>query len=263
MSSITAGGRLLEIVRYRELLKSLVVNDLRLRYRRSVLGFLWSLLNPLLMMIILTVVFSTVMRFSIKDYSVLLLSGLLPWTFLAQSINNALGSVVGKGALLKKVYIPKSIIPLSAVLASFVNFILSFLPFLGVLLVIGHPITKVVVMLPAAMLLIFMFATGVAYIFACLNVFFRDFTHMTDVLIQAWFYASPIIYNLNMVPEKYRALFAWNPMVYIIACFRDPLYEGRLPDATTLFLAVVGSVGSLVIGFRVFTRFERDFVLHV
>ena len=263
MASKTSGDHVLEMVRYRELLKNLIVNDLRLRYRRSVLGFLWSLLNPLLMMVILTVVFSTVMRFSIKDYSVLLLSGLLPWTFLSQSITNALGSVVGKGALLRKVYIPKTVIPLSAVLASFVNFALSMLPFLVLLVIIGHPVRPAMAMIPVAMLLMALFAAGISYVFACLNVFFRDFTHMTEVLIQAWFYASPIIYNLDMVPPRYRPLFSWNPVVYLVDCFREPIYYGRLPDARTLFLAVLVSAGSFVLGFRIFTRYEREFVLHV
>jgi ABC-type polysaccharide/polyol phosphate export permease len=113
------------------------------------------------------------------------------------------------------------------------------------------------------MLLMAIFATGVAYVFACLNVFFRDFTHMTEVLIQGWFYASPIIYTIEMVPEQYRHLFSWNPMVYLIACFRDPLYNGHLPSATTLFIATVTSVGVFVFGFRLFTKYESQFVLHV
>lgn len=255
--------KLFEVYRYRELLKSLVLNDLRLRYRRSVLGFLWTMLNPLLMMIVLSVVFSTVMRFNVKDYSVLLLAGLLPWTFLSQSINNSLMSVVGKGSLLKKVYIPKAIIPLSAVLAAFVNFLLSFIPFLGVVVVLGRPLTWAVVMLPLAMLLLAVFASGLAYLFSCLNVFFRDFSHMTEVIISAWFYASPIIYTLEMIPEKYRAAFAWNPMVPMIECFRAPLYSGQLPASAALASAVVAAAVSFTVGFLVFTRFEREFILHV
>jgi ABC-type polysaccharide/polyol phosphate export permease len=255
--------KLVEIFRYRELLKSLVVNDLRLRYRRSVLGFLWTMLNPLLMMLVLTLVFSTVMRFNTKDYSVLLLAGLLPWIFLTQSINNALGSVVGKGSLLRKVYIPKAIIPLSAVLASLVNFVLSFIPFLLLVVIMGRPLNGSLLMVPIAMLLMALFTTGLAYVFACLNVFFRDFTHMTEVIIQAWFYASPIIYTLDMVPERYRQAFAWNPMAYLVSCFRAPLYDGVMPTSQTLLVASLVAVGSFALGFLIFTRFERDFILHV
>jgi ABC-type polysaccharide/polyol phosphate export permease len=245
------------------LLYNLTASELKLRYRRSVLGFVWTMLNPLLMMSVMTFVFSKVMRFSMKDYSVLLLAGLLPWTFFSQSINLSLMSIVGKGALLKKVYIPKAIIPISAVLATLVNSSLAFVPLLTLTLLVGHHLNSTVLFLPVAMLILAIFAVGWSLLFSCLYVYFRDFGHMTEVLLQAWFYASPVMYTLDMVPEQYRGAFTWNPVTYFIECFRAPIYAGRLPDAHTLAIAVGSAIASLIVGTIVFLRYENQFVLKV
>jgi ABC-type polysaccharide/polyol phosphate export permease len=252
-----------EIYRYRELLKNLTINELKLRYRRSALGFLWTMLNPLLTMIVLSLVFSTVMRFNIKDYTVLLLAGLLPWLFFSQSVTNSLMSVVAKGDLLKKVYFPKALIPLSAVLACLLNFLLSLVPLFIVVAVLGHTVSPAMVFLPVAVVLMTLFACGFAFLFSCLNVFFRDFTHMTDVLLSAWFYLSPIIYRVDMVPDQFRAAFHWNPMLYLLECFRIPIYDGRFPPAHVVSIAAASAVVAFVAGFAIFVRFERHFILRV
>ncbi|MBI5507207.1 MAG: ABC transporter permease [Deltaproteobacteria bacterium] len=255
--------KLFEIYRYRELLKNLVVNELKLRYRRSALGFLWSMLNPLLTMIVLTLVFSTIMRFNTKDYWVLLLAGMLPWIFFSQAISGGLMSIVGKGALLKKVYIPKTIIPLSTVLAGLVNFMLSMLAMFALMAALGRLPNTAMLFLPVSIGILTLFTCGMAFLFSCLNVYFRDFTHMTEVLISAWFYASPVIYTVEMVPERFRPAFAWNPMLYVIECFRAPIFDARLPSLQTVSIAFAGSLLSALIGFVVFVRFERGFILRV
>jgi ABC-type polysaccharide/polyol phosphate export permease len=256
-------SKLVELYRYRELLKNLVVTELKLRYRRSVLGLLWTMLNPLLMMIVLSVVFSTIMRFNVKDYAVLLLSGLLPWTFFAQSVGLALLSVVSKGSLLKKVYIPKALIPLSSVLACLVNFLLSLVPLFALLLVLGRPLSVSLLFLPVPIALLALFTCGVALVFACLNVFFRDFTHMTEVILQAWFYLSPILYTAEMLPPGYRFLIGWNPLAYLIPCFRLPIFEGRLPPLETVAMAGISAFVVAGVGLWGFLRFERHFILWV
>jgi ABC-type polysaccharide/polyol phosphate export permease len=255
--------KLLELYAYRELLKNLVVTELKLRYRRSVLGFLWTLLNPLLMMTVLTLVFSTVMRFNVRDYWVLLFSALLPWLFFSQSVGNSLMSIVGKGALLKKVYIPKALIPLSTVIAGLINLLLSFVPLLVLMVALGRDLHAAMWFLPVSIVLLSLFAAGVALLFSCLNVFFRDFTHMTEVLLSAWFYMSPVIYTVEMVPAEYRAAFSWNPLLYLFDLFRAPIYEGTLPAGETIGLAAGVAVAMALAGFVVFTRFERHFVLRV
>jgi ABC-type polysaccharide/polyol phosphate export permease len=260
---MTRGSKLVEIFNYRGLLYNLTVNELKLRYRRSVLGFLWTLLNPLLMMTVLTLVFSRVMRFNTKDYSVLLLAALLPWTFFSQAINLSLMSIVGKGALLKKVYIPKAIIPISAVLATLVNSSLAFVPLLSLTVVVGHKLTSAILFLPIAMAILAIFTIGWALLFSCLYVYFRDFGHMTEVLLQAWFYASPVIYTLDMVPEQYRGAFTWNPVTYFIECFRAPIFSGELPSAHTVGVAVGAALASMLVGTAIFLRYENQFVLKV
>jgi ABC-2 type transport system permease protein len=252
-----------EIYRYRELLKNLIVNELKLRYRRSLLGFLWTMLNPLLTMIVLTVVMSTLLRFQIEDYWVLLVAGLLPWIFFAQSVNTSLMSIVGKGSLLSKVYIPKALIPLSAVLACCVNFLLALVPMLVLILATGRELNETILFLPAAIVLFTIFTCGFAFLFSCLNVFFRDFTHMTEVILSIWFYLSPVWYTVSLVPEEYRYLFYWNPLLYLIELFRLPIYEGILPSLETIGIATGSAFGSFLLGFMVFLRFERYFVLRV
>lgn len=254
---------LVEVYRYRSLLLNLVSTELKLRYRRSVLGFFWTLLNPLLMMTVLSLVFSTVMRFAIKDYTISLFAGLLPWTFLAQSVANSLMSIVAKGSLLKKVYIPKAIIPLSMVLATLINFLLSMIPLLLIVGIMGHPIGPSILFLPVAVLMMTLFVCGVSFLFSCLNVFFRDFGHMTEVLLQAWFYASPVIYTVDMVPEKFRSAFLWNPVLYLLECFRAPIYRTEWPSPQTILVAGASSVVTCVVGFLIFARFEKQFVLRV
>jgi ABC-type polysaccharide/polyol phosphate export permease len=255
--------KLLEVVEYRSLFSNLVTSELKLRYRRSVLGFFWTMLNPLGMMTILTLVFSTVMKFDVKDYAVLLFAGLLPWQFFAQSVGLSLMSIVQKGSLLKKVYIPKLVIPLSAVTATLVNFLLALVPLVLLMFFMGHPLKPAIAFLPVAILFIALFTCGVAFIFSCLNVFFRDFTHMTEVLLQAWFYASPVMYTIKMVPEKYRPIFEWNPVLYLIECFRVPVFDGQLPSTHAIMVAASVSILTCFFGLAVFTRFERHFVLRV
>jgi ABC-type polysaccharide/polyol phosphate export permease len=256
--------KLAELFRYRNLLHNLVATELKLRYRRSVLGFLWTMLNPLLMMIILAFAFSQVMRMdSIKDYAVLLFAGLLPWQFFSQSVMLSLMSIVGKGPLLKKVYIPKAIIPLSAVLASLINFLLAFVPLLLIMVGLGHHVGGALGFLPLAVVFMALFTTGCSFVFACLNVFFRDFSHMTEVLLQAWFYFSPVLYTVKMIPERYRFVFEWNPMLYLIDCFRSPIYDNALPAVGTIYIALISSLVACAVGFLIFVRFERNFVLMV
>ena len=256
-------NKLVELYKYRGLLANLVVNELKLRYRRSFFGFLWTLLNPMLTMAVLTVVFSTIMRFDMKHYSVLIFSGLLPWIFFSQSINGSLMSIVGKGSLLKKVYIPKAVIPLSSVLATLVNFILSFIPLVIIMAIAGKPLTWAALFLPVSVLLLALFACGFAFLFSSLNVFFRDFTHMTEVLLQVLFYLSPVIYTVKLVPEQYQHMFTWNPLLYLIDMFRTPLYDDRLPDTFNIMVAAGAAFTALFVGFFVFLRSEKHFVLRV
>src|SRR3989338_2155248 len=222
-------GQIKELYNFRELLKNLVIKELKLRYKRSALGFLWTMLNPLIMMIILTVVFSELMRFGMKNFSIFLLCGLLPWNYFSHSVSLSTTSLISNANLINKVYIPKAIFPLSIIFSNMVNMVLSFIPLFLLMIFMGIDIQPSILLVPFLLLILMLFTAGISLFLSCINVFFRDFTHMIDVFMTAWFYLTPIIYPLDMVPSKYKMLFKLNPFFYIIENFRDVLFYGRVP----------------------------------
>ena len=252
-----------EVRQYHELIWALALKELRVRYKRSVLGFVWALLNPLLMMLVLTVVFGTLMRFHLPHYSIFLLSMLLPWTFFAQCLSYSVESIVANGELLKKVRIAKMVFPLAAVVSNIINFLLSMIPLFLLILAVRFPVHWTWIYLPVPMLGLFFFTQGVAFIFATVNVFYRDVSHIIQIILQAWFYFSPIIYSLDFVPARYRWLFKLNPLLYVLNGFRLSIYYGLLPSLPSMALSLGFGIVLLAIGFAVFRRYERSFVYYL
>ena len=252
-----------EIWKNRELIAALGLKELRVRYKRSALGFLWSLLHPLLMMIILTVVFSTISRLPVGQYAVFLISALLPWTFFSQALSYGVESIVGNGELLKKVYIDKAVFPAAAIFSNIINFLLSMIPLLFLLLVMRFPLHWTWVYLPVATAMLVLFATGCCFFFAAANVFFRDVSHILQILLQAWFYMSPIIYSLDFVPARFRLIFRLNPISYLIDGFRDAIYYGRLPSHASMGAGLAVSVVTLILGYAFFRHSQESFVFYV
>ena len=252
-----------EIHRNRELIWTLAFKELRVRYKRSALGFLWSLLNPLLMMIVLTAVFSQIMRIAVPSFWVFLISMLLPWTFFAQTLSYSAESIVGNGELLKKVRITKSVFPVAAVLANLINFLLSLFPLLVLLVALRFPLHLTWLYLPVPLLGLVMFSLGCAFFVAAANVFFRDVAHFLQIVISAWFYLSPIIYSVDIVPERYRVFFHLNPMVFVLNGFRLSIYYGLLPSAASAAMSIGVGLAALVLGYAFFRRFEDSFVFYV
>jgi len=247
----------------RELIWTLALTELKLRYKRSALGFLWALFNPLLLMIVMTLVFSTLMRLSIKNYAIFLFSALLPWTFFSQSLTYAVESIVGNGALLKKVRIANSIFPVAAVLSNLINFLLSLVPLSLMLLPLKFPFHWTWLYLPVPLLTIILFALGCAFFCAAANVFFRDVTHIIQIVLSTWFYFSPVIYPWDIVPARYQWLFRLNPMLYILNGFRLAIYQGALPSAESIAISLACAIGTLVVGFGFFSRYQSSFVFYV
>lgn len=262
---------LLELIRdcyrYRTLIWLLAAKELKVRYKRSTLGFVWALLHPLLMAAVLTLVFSSILRFGIEQYPVFLLSTLFPWTFFSQSLAYATESIVGNGALLKKVYVPQIVFPLATVLANLINFLLSLIPLALVLLVLRFPFHPTWLYLPVPLLGLVLFTLGCALIFATANVFLRDVSHILQVLLTAWFYFSPIIYDLNFIDPRFHLLFRLNPMLYILNGFRLAIYgnaeQGLLPSLQSSFTSVACGLVALIIGYNVFRRYRDSFVFYV
>jgi ABC-type polysaccharide/polyol phosphate export permease len=252
-----------EIRRNRELIWALAVKELRVRYKRSTLGFLWSLLHPLLMMIILTVVFSSIARVPVDKYAVFLMSALLPWTFLSQALAYAADSLVSNAELLKKIRIDKSVFVVAAVLSNLMNFVLSLLPLALLLLILRFPFHWTWIFVPVPFLALVMFVLGCSFFCAGANVFFRDVSHILQIVLSAWFYMSPIIYSLDFVPEKFRPIFRLNPMLYILNGFRHGIYYGWLPSGYSITASLAVGAVTLLLGYWFFRRFEDNFVYYV
>jgi lipopolysaccharide transport system permease protein len=262
-------GRVAELVQYRELIKNLVIRDLKVRYKNSALGVLWSLLNPLLMTLVFTLVFTLMIPSDIPDYPVFFMCGFLPWSFFSTSVMGATGSVVGNSSLIKKVYFPREILPLAEVLSNLVNFALALVVLFAMIFVYQVKLTPAALMLPVIILVQLMFITGMALFLSTANVFYRDTQHILEILLQAWFFLTPIFYPITILPESAKILGftvnvqLWarrvNPMASLVASYRDVLYRG-VPTGWDFFLrTAVQCFAVLVVGALLFWRFSPVF----
>jgi ABC-2 type transport system permease protein len=250
-------------LRYRELIWALALKELKIRYKRSVLGFMWALLNPALLMVVLTLVFSTIMRFPIPHYAIFLLSVLLPWTFFSQSLSYAVESIVTNGDLIKKVAIPKIVFPMAALVSNLINLLLSLIPLALLVPILRHPFYWTWIYIPIPMLALAIFTLGTTFLFAAANVYYRDVAHILQVVLSAWFYVTPIIYSLDFIPEKERWIFKLNPLIYVINGFRLAVYYGKLPQMRSIAASFVCAFLMLFIGLYLFRRHQDDFVFYV
>ena len=241
-------GAFREVASFSELLRTMVIRDLKLRYRNSVLGFLWSLLSPLLMTLVFILVFKVLTQTDITNYPVFLMAGLLPWIFTQGSVAGGLHSVTSNANLINKVYFPRELLPLSVVLAGFVQFVIAYILLVAVLLAFRIELHATIVFLPLIMLLNLVFAAGLAMVVATVNVFFRDLQHLVEIGLLAWFFLTPIFYTLAIVPntsflvlDVHRWVFSLNPMATLVTDYRYVLTEGYLPirhTAVTLVMAL-------------------------
>ena len=252
--------RILELVQYRELVRNLVIRDIKLRYRNSVLGFVWCLGNPLLMMAVFTVVFTILMPTNIPKYPVFILCALLPWNYFNTSIMGAIDSIVGNAHLIKKVYFPREVLPLSIVLANLVNFLLALIVLFAMLFAFRVRLTLWALYLPLIIIIQTIFTLGLALIFATLNVFYRDTKIIMEVGMLAWFFLTPIFYRIeDLVPQYARLMYWVNPMASFISWYRIVLYYGTSMEPGFIFRTFVTSVIVLVVGYLVFTRYSPVF----
>jgi lipopolysaccharide transport system permease protein len=250
-----------ELLHFRELIVLLVVRELKVRYKRSVFGILWTMLNPLLLMVVYTVVFATIMRSPQRNFAVFLLSALLPWLFFSVAVLQGLNSILANQELIRKVRIPQAVFPLSVVGSNLVNFTLSFAPLLLLMAVLRQRFTVALFFLPVGMLLLTLFTSGVTLLFASFTVFFRDVRHLAEVALQMLLYLSPVFYDLQMLGQHdqwwfraFRLLLHLNPLSYLVPLVRDPVYYGRLPSLPVVGVASASALLSLAVGFAVFQR---------
>ncbi len=252
-----------ELILYKDLLYNLVIRDLTVRYKRSVLGFCWSWLNPLLNTIVFTIVFSTVFRFEIKNFIIYFLSGYQLWNFFAQSTQVASRCLLLNGPLFKKIYVPKPIFVISVVLSNLVNLGFALIPLFILLPILGKGFHLSLLFLPIPIIFVVMFTIGISFILSATAVFFSDIIDMHQVFLMPWMYLTPIIYPIDIIPKKYIPFLKLNPFYYLVECFRLPIYLGEIPDLQTICLAFLVAVAALWIGYRVFTNLADAFVYYV
>ncbi len=249
--------------RYRELIWALALKDLKIRYKRSVLGFLWALLNPMLLMLVLSVVFSTIMAQTIPHYAIFLLSVLLPWTFFSQSLSYAAESIVGNADLIKKVRVSKLVFPVAAVVSNMINLLLSMIPLVIIVIGMRHPFHLTWLYLPVPLLALTLFTLGATFFFAAANVYYRDVAHILQILLNVLFYVTPIIYSIDFIPAQYRWLLKLNPLQYILNGFRLSVYYGLMPAFASIAACFIFAFAMLAFGFWVFRKHQDEFVFYV
>lgn len=256
--------RIKTFMKYKDLILELVSRDLKLKYRRSFLGYLWSVLNPLLIMLVLTAVFSKMFNKDIENYPVYLLCGRTLYDFLKLSTNNAMKSVTGNAQLLKKTYVPKYIFTLAKVTSGMVDMVLGFGALFIVMIITGADFHWTILLFPVVVLQIYIFCCGLGMLLAMLNVFFRDIQYIYQAVMTAWLYLTPIIYPMERIPENLRFLVRYfNPLFYYVDQFRDFIYEGVLPEAQIFWGGWAFAFGMLIIGTWAFQKKKDQFILYI
>jgi ABC-type polysaccharide/polyol phosphate export permease len=262
---------LLELWQYRELIRNLVIRDLKVRYRNSILGVLWSLFNPLLMMLVFTLVFTVMTRpYRVDNFPIFVLCAILPWNFFSAAVIGSIRSIVDNSALVNKVYFPREILTISVILAGLVNFLIALLVLVPLLMIFQVPLTPWILFLPVVVLVQLLFTLGFGLLMATANVFYRDTQVIMEVMMLAWFFMTPIFYPFSILNSNYQLwgnitidISRWarilNPMASIIENYRTILYHGAPPDPYFFFRTLLTSLATFIVGLVVFRAYSRRF----
>jgi len=250
-----------ELYDYRQMIFSLVRKDLRGRYKGSVLGFLWTFINPLFQLLVYTIAFSFILPSPIEKYYLHLFVALIPWIFFSSSVQGGANSIIAAKDMVSKIYFPREVIPISYVTSCFVNMLLSFIIIFAVVIFSGVGLNLLAILcLPVIMLVEYIMALGMAMLFSAITVFFRDMEHILSIIIMAWIYLTPVLYPIDMINNRtIQKLFYINPMTSVIVAYRDVLYYAKVPDLSTLLIAFGFGVLILLTGFFAFSRLKRHF----
>jgi ABC-2 type transport system permease protein len=254
---------------YRELLTSLTKKELKVKYRGSVLGFFWSLLNPVLIMLVYSFVFSIVLRQGVEEFAIFLLCGLLPFNFFSNSVNNGVNSIIANSNLVKKIYFPKEIIPLSTVFSNLINFLLELVILLIVLAIFRYKFYMYLYFLPVIVFFQVFFVAGLSMLVSALNVLYRDLQHLVSILMTVWFFGTPIIYPLTMVPERFQFWIQLNPMTVYVTFYRNIFYYIKYPDGfyipswEIILICLTITFGVFFLGYYTFKNIEPRFAEEV
>lgn len=247
-----------------ELLKQLVVRDIKLKYRRSYLGYLWSILNPLMLMMVMVIVFSNLFRFDIPNFPVYLLSGQIIFGFMVEATNSSVSSITGNAALLKKTYVPKYIFTVSKVGSALVNLLFSLGALILVILFTQVELSWNLLFFPVVLFQVFIFSLGLGLFLAAFTVFFRDIQYLWGVFISMWMYLTPIFYPVSIISEEYQSLYKnLNPMYWYLEQFRDVILYARFPQSESILIGTLIAIFTLILGMWYFNKKQDEFILYI
>ena len=252
-----------EIWRYRDLWWNLVTRELTVKYRRSVLGFFWSMLHPAVNTAVFTIVFAAVFQLSLRELVIYLLVGLQIWNFFAQSTALSSRCLVQNSQLIRKVYLPRAVFVAAIVTSQLINLGLGLLPVVVLIFWLGNGLNAAVLFLPVALLCAVLFTLGIGLMVAVVSVFFPDLMEAYQLLLMPWMYFTPVVYPLHIVPPRFVPLLKLNPMYYVVECFRQPLFPGTVPPLTDAALAAVCSVGIFFLGMTVFIKYQDELIYYL
>ena len=244
---------------YRELLKTSISKDIRGKYKNSVLGIIWSFLNPLLQIAVYAIVFPLIMKSNLPNYTVFLCCGLIPWNFFSSAISRTSFTMIENGNIIKKVYFPRQILPLSVVTSEAVNFVISTIIILAFVLGYGMGISKFIIFYPLVLLVQYLLLIGISFVVSSITVYFRDLQHFIGILLQLLFYATPIVYASNTIPENFQWILKFNPMTYVINGYRDIFYYQQTPDLVSIAIVLGISIGMCLVGYMIFNKLQKRF----
>lgn len=248
-----------KIYNYRELLKTNVKKEIRGRYKNSILGVMWSFLNPLLQLAVYAIIFGALLAGGDKTYHIYICVALIPWTYFTTAITQSSFTIIGNADIIKKVYFPREILPISVVTSGAVNFMISTSIILAFLFAAGLGISKYILLYPVILLIQYFLLIGIAFIVSSITVYFRDLEHIIGVVLMAAFYGTPIVYKLEQLPANLQMLMQLNPMTHLINAYRDIFYYQRMPDFKILGILLIIALTLTVIGYFIFKKLQKGF----
>ena len=247
------------IYNYRELLKNNVKKEIRGKYKNSALGVIWTFLNPLLQLLVYAFIFPLILKSTQPFYVVFVCVGLVPWTFFTTSISQSAWTIIGNGNIVKKVYFPREILPISVVTSGMINFLISTLIIVAFCFIYGLGLTKYVLFFPLVLLIQYILQLAISFILSAVTVYFRDLEHFVQIILQVMFYATPIVYAADTIASPFNIILALNPMAHIINGYRNIFYYQTMPDLKALFILLAISVVACIAGYFLFRKLQKGF----
>ena len=249
-----------EVFQYKEFFKTSVKKEFRGKYKNSFLGVLWSFINPLLQMLVYSFVFSFITKADIPHFTSFLVIALIPWNFFNLSITQCAGCVIANAGILKKIYFPREILPMTIVTSNLLNFIISCLIIVAALLISGIGLSWYIIFVPLIVLIQYIFTLALGFIVSSLSTYIRDLMYFINIIMMLCFYLCPVVYSPDLIPANYRFIFELNPLLYIINGYRDCLYYQQMPNLQALGILALISVVLCFIGYKIFKKLEKNFV---